>query len=129
MNPNQNTTEEIPSAQLEETESYRSLMLRWYSELIETYAAFDVALLSGRGDDNLLNILLSQLRTIGKQLLPKVKGGGSNLKDLIPEYDTFKEWFDNISVVKQDLKQLDRIPELYDLIIRTYDILGITTLN
>lgn len=124
----------LPSRELdvavpEEAHDFRGDMLKYYDDLNRTYAQVMSALLSGRGDDELVNMLISQLVVITQNLLPKIEGGGGRIKELLHEFQSYESWLNSANRMKTNIKEIDRIPSLYKLIIKAYDILGITSLG
>lgn len=104
-------------------------MLKYYDDLNRTYAQVMACLLSGRGDDELVNMLISQLVVITQNLLPKIEGGGGRIKELLREFQSYESWLNAANRMKTNIKEIDRIPSLYKLVIKAYDILGITNIS
>jgi hypothetical protein len=121
------TEEEASEYQLAgETDRYRSYLIEQLVELTTLSEIVTMNMLQGRTDFDKTNAFISKLINIMAHLLPKVDGGGEKLEHLKKEYESFKPWLHNPGLpTREPSKHGDRIPDLYNLILRTYEILGL----
>jgi len=110
-----------------ESEQYRNMLIRYLDELTMLYENLQAKVLRGRHDEDLINATISKMVSLMSHLLPKLEGGGEEAFKILEEFSPYKEWMTNISKPKTDHRESNRIPALYNLIIRAYNLLGLTT--
>jgi len=109
-----------------ETEQYRNMLIRYLDELTMLYENLQAKVLRGRHDEDLVNATISKMVSLMAHLLPKLEGGGEEAHAILEEFKPYKPWMTNVTSPKTSAKESDRIPSLYFLIIRAYNLLGLT---
>lgn len=116
--------------QAEETVEWRDILIDHLDVLMVLYA--DLLCKNANSphgllinDDGLFNKTLSEMIVISKAILPKLKGSGGNVKHLVEEYETFEPWLNDMSIPKTREEERRRVHLLYDLIMHSYDALGL----
>lgn len=64
--------------------------------------------------------------TVMEHLLPKLEGGGEKWKPLLDDFEKFRSWSDNILIPMNDTEELKKAHELFRLIVKAYDVLGLS---
>jgi len=118
--------EDIELARAGETDQYASMMRRYLDELTMIYEQMMAKLISNQGAEQAVNACIAKMLSILNHLLPKIEGGGSETKELKAEFDKYSHWMQQVQTMKVDIEEMNKIPDLYSLIIRAYDILGLT---
>lgn len=113
----------------EETGSYSEMMLRYLDELNRYYELMDANLIGFKGAEDYINATISKLLSIYTQLYPKIESGGEKTASLMEEFKTYEFWINKIQIMKVNKDEMDRIPDLYRLILKAYDALGLTGLR
>lgn len=92
-----------------------------YRDLLKQYAKLSM-------DDDLFNETVSEMVVISNHLLVKLNGSGTRCEALIAEFEAFQPWFDNILIPKADVEEMKKIHLLFRLIIKAYDMLGLSNI-
>jgi len=103
-------------------------MRRYLDELTIIYENMMARLISNRGAEEAFNACVAKMLSITTHLLPKIEGGGSKTKELQEEFEKYKFWIKQVQAMKIDKEEMNKIPDLYSLIVRAYDILGLTSI-
>jgi hypothetical protein len=90
-----------------------------YRDLLKGYAKLTL-------DENLFNETVSEMIVIMNHLNVKLEGCGDKTKDIVRELNEFSSWADDILIPKKDIVQMKRIHKLFRLILKAYDILGLS---
>jgi hypothetical protein len=112
-----------------ETDRYRSYLIEQLIELTLFSEHVGVNMLTGRTENDQTYAFISKLINVMAHILPKVEGGGESLKDLKEQFEFFKPLLHDPSLpAKEPSKYGDRIPDLYYLIITTFERLGLKSI-
>ena len=117
---------ETELAHAEETEQYNVMLTRYLDELTVIYENLMSQVLRGRSNEEITNAFIAKGVSIITHLLPKLEGGGIKTKSLLADFESFKPWMNDISLPKRDETEAERVPELFYLIIRAYNLLGLS---
>ena len=109
-----------------ETDHYRSMLTRYLDEETIIFENLMSRVLKGKHDEELLNACISKMVSLMAHIIPKLEGGGENTQDILSEFQPFRKWMYNISLPKTDPVEADKIPMLHYLIIKAYDLLGLS---
>lgn len=114
--------------QAEETQQYRDMLILhldaltiMYRDLLKSYAKITI-------DENLYNETLAEMVVIMNNLTPKLDGGGKRTEGLRKEFEEFDCWCDDILIPKKDVEESKKLHKLYRLILRAYDVLGVSNI-
>jgi len=77
-------------------------------------------------DEELFTECIADMLEILSHILPKLEGGGQRTKELYDKLKKFEPWINDVMIPK--IKERTKVNELYNLIIRAYHVLGLTTL-
>jgi hypothetical protein len=77
-------------------------------------------------DEDLVNTLISEMIVVTCNLIIKLESGNDTAKQLLKDFDEFTPWLDDISLPKRDLAEAKKIHKLYRLILKAYDLLGLS---
>lgn len=119
---------EIELARADATEQYSTMMRRYLDELTLIYEQMMARLISGQGSEEAVNACIAKLLSLMIHLSPKIDGGGDATKELKKEFDSYKHWMQQVQTMKVDKKEMNKIPDLYSLIVRAFDVLGLTSI-
>jgi len=121
-------SDEIELARASATDQYASMMRRYLDDLTILYENMMARLISNRGAENAVNACIAKMLSVTTHLLPKIEGGGDKTADLKKEFDKYTFWIKQVQAMKIDKEEMNKIPDLYGLIIRAYDKLGLTNI-
>ena len=77
-------------------------------------------------DEELFTECIADMLEILSHILPKMEGGGAKTEPLYKQLKEFEPWLDDVMIPK--IKEREKVNTLYNLIIRAYHVLGLTTL-
>ena len=92
-----------------------------YSSLLTKYAKITT-------DEDVYNALLSEMIVVMAHLLAKLEGCGEKAKPLLNDFEEFRPWLDDISKPKINTEESKKIHKLFRLILRAYDVLGLSNI-
>lgn len=92
-----------------------------YSNLLTKYAKITT-------DEEVFNAFLSEMLVVTAHLLAKLEGAGDKAKPLLAEFEEFKPWLDDISIPKIKIEETKKVHKLFRLILRAYDMLGLSSI-
>ena len=118
--------DEIELARANETDQYATMMRRYLDVLTMIYEQMMARLISNQGSEQAVNACIAKMLSVLNHLLPKIEGGGTETKELKAEFDKYSHWMQQVQTMKIDRDEMNKIPELYGLIIRAFDVLGLT---
>jgi len=118
----------IELARASATDQYSGMMRRYLDELTIIYENMMARLISNRGSEEAFNACVAKMLSIMTHLLPKIEGGGDKTTKMKEEFKHYKKWIQQVQTMKINKEEMDKVPELYNLIIRAYDILGLTSI-
>lgn len=110
----------------EETYQYRELLIYHLDKLTLLFGDYLANEARGTRDESLFNNMLSEMLVLVAHLYPKIQGGGKKTELLLEEFKEFVPWLEDIKKPKAFLKERMKIPALFRLIIRAYDVLGLS---
>jgi hypothetical protein len=110
----------------EETNEYFNSMIYQEELLIEDYNKLLQVLAKSGHNENILNAVLSRAVVIATQLIVKLEGCGARGADLLKEFEQYKSWKKNLIIIKSEETEIEKLPDLIELILRAYDKLGYT---
>lgn len=97
----------------------RELLLEGYVELLQIQA------ISGHNEKK-LNFVLSRAVVIATELIVELEGCGTRGEKLLDEFKQYRDWKRDLINIKSDEKEMAKIPDLIELILRAYTRLGYT---
>lgn len=109
--------------------TYGDDLRKYLDKLSESIELFNDERMELRYDEELFTDCIGAEITIVAHLLPKLEGGGTKTESLYKEMKLFEPWLDDVMIPK--MKENDRVVsvmKLYKLILRAYDMLGLTPL-
>lgn len=112
--------------QADTTNLYRDMMILRFKDASDLYASMLSKYAKMVSDEELFNAFLSELIVIMINVYFKLLGSGEPAKDLIKEFEPYKEWMDDISIPKISIDEQKKVHELYRLIVKSYDFLGLS---
>jgi hypothetical protein len=107
--------------------AYRDDLAGYLRELTIGYKFFLEEKAKLHYDEELFTECIAYMVVITSHLLPKLEGGGSKTERLYNELKVYEPWIDDIMIPK--LKERSKVNDLYKIILRCYDILGLTPLG
>lgn len=105
---------------------YSDILVNKLYELTEAFQLFYETKAKLHYDSHLLSELISIELVILSHLLPKLEGSGTKAKTLYEKLNVFRPWLDDVMIPQ--VKESYRVQELYDLILKAYDLLGLSPL-
>lgn len=120
--------QDIELARASATDQYSSMMRRYLDELTIIYENMMAQLISNKGSEEAFNACVAKMLSVTTHLLPKIEGGGDKTKKLKEEFEEYKKWMKQVQTMKINKEEMNKIPDLYSLIIRAYDKLGLTSI-
>lgn len=120
--------EEMALARAEETEQYASTMRRYLDELTQHYELMMNNLIAGKGSEEYINACIAKMLSVFIHLYPKIEGGGDKTDSIKEEFKKYDEWTTKVQIMKVSKAEMDKIPGLYRLIVKAYDVLGISSI-
>jgi len=108
----------------EEAPDYRNDLIADLRELNQGWRFFLDEKAKLHYDEELFTECITLMVVITAQLLPKLEGGGAKTDALFKLMKPFEPWLDDIMMPK--LREREKAGNLYKLIIRGYDLLGLT---
>lgn len=108
----------------DETPGYKDDLVGDFRELNKGWRFFLDEKAKLHYDEELFTECISLMVVIVAQILPKLRGGGAKTEALYNEMKPYERWLDDIMIPK--LRERDKVGLLYKLIVRGYDLLGLT---
>lgn len=105
---------------------YGEDLLEYLRELTRAYTFFMEEKLKLHYDEELFTECIASMVVIMSHLLPKLEGGGTKTEKLYKEMKTYEHWMDDLMIPK--LKEREKVNELWRLILKSYDTLGLSSL-
>ena len=118
----------IELARATATDQYSGMMRRYLDELTIIYENMMARLISNRGAEEAFNACVAKMLSIMTHLLPKIEGGGDKTQKMREEFEQYKTWIKQVQKMKINKEEMDKVPDLYNLIVRAYDKLGLTSI-
>lgn len=109
-----------------EGQSYTDIMVRKLDELTEIFQEYYSTKAKLHWDSHLLSDLISVELVILSHLLPKMKGSGEKAKALYLKLEEFRPWLRDVTIPQ--IRESHRVTEVFDLILQSYDLLGLSHL-
>lgn len=107
-----------------ETPMYREMMLAHldvltvlYRDLLEDECTITI-------NDESRNKCLAEMLVVIKHIKPKLEGSGERATKLLQLMVPFEPWIRDILTAKTEESEYNRIHQLFELIVRSYDLLG-----
>lgn len=113
-------------ARAEGIQQYSDILVRKLDELTEAFQIYYETQAKLHYDSHLLSELISIELVIISHLLPKLNGSGQKAKALYDEMNKYRPWLTDIMIPQ--IKETDKVQDLYDLILKSYDLLGLSPL-
>ena len=117
-------TEQLQLANV--TTQYRDILILhldaltiMYRDLLREYAR-------GSANERKFNDTLSEMLVIYDHLYPKLEGGGQKTEALLKEFREFEAWTENIIIPKSDIEERKKLHRIFKLILKAYDVLGLS---
>ena len=120
--------EDVELARANETDQYASMLRRYLDDHTNIYEQMMASLISGRSSEQAVNACIAKMLSIMNHLLPKIRGGGDKTAEISNEFKNYEHWIRQVQTMKVNIDEMNKIPELYGLIIRAYDVLGLTNI-
>lgn len=105
---------------------YKKDLVGYLRELNQGYRYFLEEKAKLHYDEELFTECISLMVIITAQLLPKMEGGGKKTEVLFMALKAYEPWLDDVMIPK--LKEREKVGELYKIILRAYDMLGLSAL-
>jgi hypothetical protein len=105
---------------------YSDILIRKLDELTEAYQIFYETKAKLQYDSHLLSELISLELVILSHLLPKLEGSGEKAKSLLKKLDAYRPWLEDVMIPQ--IIESEKVQDLYLLILKSYDLLGLSTL-
>lgn len=109
-----------------EVVEYSGILIKKLDDLTEIFQQYHETKAKLRYDSNLLSELISIELVILSHLLPKLNGSGQKAKALYDEMNKFRPWLTDIMIPQ--IKEPDKVQDLFELILKAYDLLGLSSL-
>lgn len=90
-----------------------------YRDLLRMYA-------KATTDEELFNECISEMVVLIDHLHVKLEGNTEKYSDLLKEFEEFEPWTTNIIIPKQDKDEMKKLHRLFKLILKAYDMLGMS---
>lgn len=116
--------EELKQAQM--TNQYRDILILHLDALTILYRNVLRDYARSALDEEQFNECLTEMIVILDHLYPKLEGGGVKTQELLEQFNEFVDWTENIMIAKTDIKERTKLHKLYKLILKAYDILGLS---
>lgn len=110
----------------ENQHEYRADLVQYLRELTKGYQFFLEEKAKLHYDEELFTECIAYMVIIMSHLLPKLEGGGKKTEALYKELKAFEPWMDDVMIPK--LKEREKVGDLYKIILRAYDMLGLSAL-
>lgn len=90
-----------------------------YRDLLRDYAKSVL-------DEDKYNDCLTEMVVVMDHLMPKLEGGGQGTVKLLTKFKEYSSWTENIMIPKVELEERQKLHGLFKLILKAYDVLGIS---
>ncbi len=110
--------------QADTTNDMVDILLFHYDVLTMKYNAFIQEKANLRYDEQLFTDYLSELVTILRLILPKLKGGGRKTEEIYKQIKEFEPWIKDILIPR--VEERDKVFDLHSIIDEAYDVLGLS---
>ena len=107
-----------------DTNEYADTLAFHYDVLTMKYLRFVQEKANLRYDEELFTEYLSELVTILRLILPKLKGGGKKTEAIYDEIKGFEPWIKEILIPR--VQERDKVFDLHKIIDEAFDILGLS---
>lgn len=105
---------------------YSDILIQKMSELTEAFQIYYETKCKLCYDSYLLSELISIELVILSHLLPKLEGSGDKARKLYKELLVYEPWLKDVMIPQ--IKEVDRVQDLYALELKAYDLLGLSQL-
>jgi len=121
---------DLEMARAKATDQYSGMLRRYLDEITIIYEEMMSKLIRGESAEDLMNLCIAKMLSIMTHLIPKVEGSGEQpqMTTLREEFNKYKPWMKQVQMMKTKKAEINKIPDLFSLIIKTYDVLGLSTL-
>ena len=119
MEPQQIKQADVSKLYLENLILHLDALTILYRELLRDYTQVKM-------DEINYNKCLTEMVVVMIHLLPKLEGGGAGTEPLYKDFAEYETWSENILIAKLDIEERKKIHKLFKLIIKAYDVLGIS---
>lgn len=107
-----------------DTSEYADILVYHYDVLTMKYREFIQEKANLRYDEQLFTDYLSELVTILKLILPKLKGGGKRTEAVYNEIKEFQSW--TVDILIPRIQEREKVPDLHRIVDDAYDVLGLS---
>jgi len=108
---------------------YKEILILYLDVLNNLYYQVQLDYSKSSHNENNINNCICQMIVILNNIYPKIEGGGIRTESLLAELKPYMEWTDNILIPKVWIAEKKKIHTLYQLILKAYDLLGLTSWN
>jgi len=112
--------------QADESNIYREMLILRMKDISDLYSALLAKYAKLATDEDLVDNVLSEMIVVSSHLIAKLEGSGDKGKQMLEEFNEFAPWLDDISLPKRDIDEAKKIHKLFRLILRAYDLLGLS---
>jgi hypothetical protein len=109
----------------EQSGDYRTMLIRYLDDLTVYYEALVSKMIKGEFDEELIDGTLAKMIIILNHIYPKVEGS-PKLGNLKKELNLYRPWFTKSNLPKVNKDEAARIPRLFELLLKSYHVLGLT---
>lgn len=110
--------------QADGSNEYADILIFHYDVLTMKYREFIQEKANLRYDEQLFTDYLSELVTILRLILPKLKGGGKRTEAIYNDIKVFEPWVKDILIPR--VNERDKVFDLHKIIDEAYDVLGLS---
>lgn len=107
---------------------YRDMMINHLDLLTLQYRDYLEARANLNYAEDLFTKCVSEMIVVLSHLLPKLQGRGVKAQTVYEKLNVYRPWLKEILVVKTKRGEREKIGELYDAIIDSYNLLGLTSI-
>src|SRR4030042_5059692 len=112
--------------QADESNIYRDMLVLRMRDITDVYRALLTRYAKVTIDEDIYNEFVAEMIVVTDHLRAKLEGSGDKAKPLLEEFEEFKPWLDDISIPKRDVDEMKKVHRLFRLILRAYDMLGLS---
>lgn len=105
---------------------YLEMLILHLDELTILYRNLLIQYAKSTIDEELFDKCISETVVLIDHLLPKLEGGGDSTAELVEEFKEFEGWTNNILLPKGRVEERKKLHKAFKLIIKAYNVLGLT---
>jgi hypothetical protein len=114
--------------QAEQTNLYLEMLILDIRDISKLYGLLLTKYAKITTDEEIFNEFLAYSLVAVSHILAKLEGSGEKATTLLKEFEEFQPWLDDISIPKLNIEETKKIHKLFRLILKSYDLLGISNI-